>query len=564
MFTVDGVRVVADGLYEFNGGGIGFLRANQPLTPASPYFEVQVISSSNGRPEISIGLSTQSFSGGAMVGQVVDSLGLCNQAPECSLHFGGNKAVPILPSEDMIRRRQTVRVGVVYAGENAKAVYFMRDGSIVARCALLPDESANMLYPVVASPEAAQINVTLQTTPAPEYWSCELNKVRLPSLECAFEQLGQNQDNVIEVHREGIHVVRSTINIDKACSVTVTSIGGRMPTIVGSNGDLFSVGSEVAEINSNATFESLCIKSYDDRRNSETQPHACILHKSGKVSVDRCELFARGSALTQHDNERSRCMIIKSSSLQAISDAKYGIDVGFKRGGSLSMYNVNVREFHCGVRCGADSRVQIQISELYKCTYGMHALHVDFVEVDTCTFIGCVTAGIWHDTDRTKRTRETAVTVRGGTKFEGCLKPLFTRGERSRIYYEKDSVKFVGGNNAGDQIRPFEDGQATPARTPGQPGEDPWDQPSQEETEPVRAAEEASYSAEQVHNKLRTQMAEYTVAEVHRKLLDCGFEAGANATLEDMIDGKTFVTLTGSQLSSYMRLSEVYIHTHTH
>jgi hypothetical protein len=510
----------SDSEFKYSGRGVGFVRASQGLTKEHPYFEVVFVESQNPIPNFSIGLSGTAFGGGGMVGQVAQSLGFCNK--DGTLCFGEGMGVPVsLAMADKVRTGDKIGCGVLFEQDVAKAIYFMRNGTMLARCALLEAESTR-LHPVVASSEQAVVKLHMQAESPLEAghredmrWACTVNKNRRAlNVETALQKLGQG--DAIEVHA-GVHVLRNNITIGTACILTGVSKSSSKPTVMGTNGDLFTIDSGDHHV----TIRSLCIKSFD-KRNEVTQglqrPRACILLKSGNISVELCDLHSCGAAFLQNDNKSIRQVKISSCTIKNIDKLRYGIFLGESSGTAL-IDSCKIDGSVAGIVCGKRSQVSIQNGcEITTCGTGIQAKYVQQVEVDACTLSRCQVAGIQHDTEHSTGQEDSKVIVRGGT-IEYCRNALNVLGARSRIYYD-GKVKFVESPlpDCPNQIKSL-DTQGTP-------------QPA------ILNVSGATFSSIRGHS----------VMDVYRILNRCGASFAAREVLENQTDGDTFVLLTYRQL----------------
>ncbi len=528
MWDKDGaVQIGTNGTeFQYKGNGVGFVWAKQMLTPEHPYFEVVFGKSSNIIPNVSIGLSGANFGRGGMVGQVPQSLGFCNK--DGTLGFGQGSGVPVSSTMDRIRFDDRIGIGVVFDNQKvAKSVYYLKNGSMLARHALLEGESAR-LYPVVACAETAEVKLfmpaesPLETVSREDIrWACTLNKeTRVLDVESALQQLRQGDQ--LEVHG-GVHVLRNNLTICTACTLTGVSKDSNKPTVVGTNGDLFTVDSG----DDHVTFRSICIKSFD-KRNVVTQqtqrPRACILLKSGSISIESCDLYSCGAAFVQQDNKSIQQVKITSCTIRNIDKLTYGMHLGETKGCTV-IDNCQIDGSVTGIYCGRRSHVSIRnLCKITNCGTGVKAMYVIRVEMDACTLSRCQAAGVQHDTQHETGQEDSEIIVRG-TTIEYCPKQsLHALGEHSRIYYD-DKVVFDNS--------PLPDCSDHRIKLSGGQG----GRQNVQVSKPRPLGQQVSGAA---FEKMRG----LSVEEVYRMLTRCGAGAAAKNALENQTDGDTFVRLS--------------------
>ena len=134
---------------------IGFVQGKKQLTSTQPYFEVTIDVHAPGG--VGIGLSSALFWPGAMVGwpggRESDSLGFHSE--------NGNfyhRSITGTKLGGPVQVGEKMGCGVLFESDKPKAVYFSRQGIVVGRFPLRPEDSG-LLFPVVSSAAPAAVRV---------------------------------------------------------------------------------------------------------------------------------------------------------------------------------------------------------------------------------------------------------------------------------------------------------------------------------------------------------------------------------------------------------------------
>jgi serine/threonine protein kinase len=491
----------------------GFIHASNKLTPENPFFDVRLTSSNR---NISVGLSGPRFFAGNMVGWLPGSIGFHAQEKAVCYIYHGERVTVRVPSE-VFGETDRIGCGVVFEDDVAQTVYFTRNGTVIARCALLDSESGD-LYPVVAGASPVEFEF-LHPSPAAQAGSpqvgpaCTLDMLtyvakyqedsssfksvyvngdrtpdgKLPvvfyadgytdtveipldrvrprktikqvsNIEHGFKYVFKfaKENAKITIHGPGTHILRDSLKLHKSCTVSgdEKSTGPNKPQVVCPAGSVFLVRDSTTV--RNLQVRSVLASQGGDARN---QKRSAVLLQNGTLVMELCDVSsAEGSGvLIGMHGPVGRPG--KPGSLR-IKDCSIGpcrasgVLVLFNFGGT-TMERVVVEDVQeVGLECHASSKVSLDSCKFNTCRMAIAAYHPKLVTATNCEFRQCREVAILHKADDEAK-GETCVRMTA-CAFNGCS--VESRGALGQIVLEScigvHEARLSGGGVVQQQLQP--------------------------------------------------------------------------------------------------------------